>query len=202
VADAPVARSAIAPAPPVEVRDGWEVSARRAHGPLRLADLSPLTKVLIRADPDGPFAARLAVPTGTARRAPEGALTASARPGEWLVLAAAGGRAPGLAVPDGSELVTVVDLTHGRALIRLTGTRADAVLAKLCGVNLADRAMPDGSALGTSVARVATDIVRNDAAGVRSYLLHCERSSGQHLFDSVLDAGREFGIEIDGFNGL
>jgi heterotetrameric sarcosine oxidase gamma subunit len=201
VADGPVARSAIAPAPPVEVRDGWEISARRAHGPLRLADLSPLTKVLVRADPDGPFAAHLAVPSGTARRAPDGALTASARPGEWLVLAAAG-HAPGLAVPDDTELVTVVDLTHGRALIRLTGTRADAVLAKLCGVNLADRAMPDGSALGTSAARVATDIVRNDAAGVRSYLLHCERSSGQHLFDSVLDAGREFGIEIDGFNGL
>src|SRR6266496_2998848 len=33
---------------------------------------------------------------------------------------------------------------------------------------------------------------------VRSYLLHCERSSGQYLFDMLLRSGAEFGIEIDG----
>jgi hypothetical protein len=30
-------------------------------------------------------------------------------------------------------------------------------------------------------------------------LLHCERSSGQFLFDALLDAGAEFGIDIQGF---
>jgi glycine cleavage system aminomethyltransferase T len=49
------------------------------------------------------------------------------------------------------------------------------------------------------VAGVATDILRDDRGGTRSYLLHCERSSGQYLFDSLLDAGREFGVEADGF---
>jgi hypothetical protein len=34
---------------------------------------------------------------------------------------------------------------------------------------------------------------------VPSYLLHCERSSGQYLFDTLLDAGREFGVQVDGF---
>jgi heterotetrameric sarcosine oxidase gamma subunit len=202
VAERPVARSAIAPAPPVAVRSGWEVSARRARGPLRIADHSPLAKVVVRADPDGPFAAGIGVPTGTARRTPAGALAASARPGEWLLLGAPGtasALAAEAAAADGRELVTVVDLTHGRTLVRLTGARADAVLAKVCGIDFADRAMPDGSALGTGVARVATDIVRDDTAGVRSYLLHCERSSGQHLFDCLLDAGRQFGIEIDGY---
>jgi heterotetrameric sarcosine oxidase gamma subunit len=197
-----MARSPIAPVAPVAVRDGWEVSTRRAHGPLRLADRSPLAKVLIRADPDGAFAERIAVPTGTARRSPAGALAASARPGEWLLFDAPGSASrlvAETAAADDGELVTVLDVTHGRALVRLTGSRADAVLAKLCGIDFADRVTPDGSALGTSVARVATDIVRDDAAGVRSYLLHCERSSGQHLFDRLLDAGREFGIEIDGY---
>jgi hypothetical protein len=32
-----------------------------------------------------------------------------------------------------------------------------------------------------------------------SYLLHCERSSGQYLFDALLRAGADLGIEIDGF---
>jgi glycine cleavage system aminomethyltransferase T len=54
--------------------------------------------------------------------------------------------------------------------------------------------------LRTSVAEVATDVVRDDvrSTGERSYLLHCERSSGQYLFDALLDAGREFGVQVDG----
>jgi len=42
-------------------------------------------------------------------------------------------------------------------------------------------------------------VVRDDVDGVRSYLLHCERSSGQYFFDALLDAGQEFGIDIGGF---
>src|SRR5829696_432992 len=30
-------------------------------------------------------------------------------------------------------------------------------------------------------------------------VIHCERSSGQYLFDALIDAGDEFGIEVDGF---
>jgi glycine cleavage system aminomethyltransferase T len=41
--------------------------------------------------------------------------------------------------------------------------------------------------------------VRDDEDGTRSYLLHCERSYGQYLFDALLDAGHEFGIEISAF---
>jgi glycine cleavage system aminomethyltransferase T len=44
-----------------------------------------------------------------------------------------------------------------------------------------------------------TDVVRDDQDGVLSYLLHCERSSGQYLFDALIDAGDEFGIEVEGF---
>jgi hypothetical protein len=49
-----------------------------------------------------------------------------------------------------------------------------------------------------SVARLVTDVVRLEHEAVSGYLVHCERSSGQYLFDSLLDAGGEFGIEIDG----
>ena len=97
------------------------------------------------------------------------------------------------------QLVTVVDLTHGRALIRLTGARSADVLAKETSVDLSDNVRRDGVALRTAVAGLATDIVRDDQAGVPSYLVHCERSSGQYLFDSLLDAGDEFGVEVDGF---
>jgi glycine cleavage system aminomethyltransferase T len=49
------------------------------------------------------------------------------------------------------------------------------------------------------VAKLVTDVIRDDQAGARSYLLHCERSSGQYLFDALLDAGEEFGIDVAGF---
>jgi hypothetical protein len=46
---------------------------------------------------------------------------------------------------------------------------------------------------------VATDIIRDDQGGTRSYLLHCERSAGQYLFGTLLRAGAEYGLAVDGF---
>jgi hypothetical protein len=54
----------------------------------------------------------------------------------------------------------------------------------------------DGAAFRSSVASLVTDVVRDDTGPIRSYLLHCERSSGQYLADSLLDAGA-FGIGVD-----
>ena len=58
---------------------------------------------------------------------------------------------------------------------------------------------PDGAALRSGVAGVATDIVRDDQAAGPSYLLHCERSSGQYLFGALVSAGEALGIGVDGF---
>ena len=33
----------------------------------------------------------------------------------------------------------------------------------------------------------------------RSYLLHCERSSGQYLFGALVSAGESLGVGVDGF---
>jgi heterotetrameric sarcosine oxidase gamma subunit len=201
----PVARSPITPPPPVVVIDGWEVSGRRARAGLTLTDCTPLTKVGVRAPAGGRAAAELAVPFGRAARDPGGTLVAGAGPGEWLLLAAPGrgpalmGRAEDLAARFADELVTATDLTHGRALMRLTGPGAAGVLAKVCGIDTGDGITPDGAAFRTSVAALATDVIRDDIGGVRSYLLHCERSSGAYLFGELLSAGSEFGVEIDGF---
>jgi len=201
----PIARSPIPPRPPVVVTAGWEVSGRRAEGKLILTDCTPLAKVVIRAPVAGHMAAELAVPFGRAARQQAGILVVGSGPGEWLLIAPPGqaadlvtrfggkaGQAPG-------ETVSVIDLTHGRALMRLTGARAAEVLAGVCGIDLSDAVTPDGAAFRTSVAALATDVVRDDLAGVRSFLLHCERSSGLYLFDSVLSAGRDLGLQVGGF---
>src|SRR5689334_6980028 len=85
-----VARSPIAPAPPVVVAAGWEVSGRRASGALTLTDCTPLTKMQLRAPVDGEVAASLGVPFGRAARDPDGTLVVGSGPGEWLLLAAPG----------------------------------------------------------------------------------------------------------------
>jgi len=199
-----IARSPIAPAPPVVRTDGWEVSGRRAEAELTLTDCSPLSKLQVRAPIGGHAAAALGVRFGRAARDAAGTLVVGSGPGEWLLLAAPGRAAdPGLdaiAAQAQGESVTWVDQTHGRALVRLRGQHGPSLLARLCGIDLSDDITPDGAAFRTSVAALATDVIRDDLPGsIRSYLLHCERSSGQYLFDAMLRAGAEFGVEIDGF---
>ena len=202
MADAPIARSPIAPTPPVAVVDGWEVSQRRAAGALTLSDQTPLAKVLVHADPDGPYAGAASVGFGGASHLDDGTLEIGSGVGEWLLLGpigSAGALMERANARIADDFVSVIDLTHGRALMRLTGDDAARVLSKLCGIDLADEVTPNLSAFRSSVAKIVTDVVRDDVNGTRSYLLHCERSSGQYLFDVLVDAGAELGLEIAGF---
>jgi heterotetrameric sarcosine oxidase gamma subunit len=198
----------------VRVEAGWEVSGSCSDAPLTITDCTPLAKLHLRAPWNGAMAKALGVSFGRADRdgaSPDGAwLVVGSGPGEWLVLAPPGAAAAaagwlGTMATDSApeEFVSVVDLTHGRALMRITGPDAADLLARLCGADLHDDMAPDGAALRSAVAGVATDIIRDDivhdGAGVPSYLLHCERSSGQYLFGALVSAGQELGIGVDGF---
>jgi heterotetrameric sarcosine oxidase gamma subunit len=189
---------------------GWAVGAGRSSAALTLSDRTPLAKVVVRASSGSAAATALGVATGRCTRPGDGTLVAGSGPGEWTVLDAPG-RGPELAErwqasggdraddAGGAGLTTAVDLTSARALLRLKGTDAHRLLAKVCAVDLDDRVTPDGSAFRSSVAKVVTDVLRDDQAGIRSYLLHCDRSYGQYLFDALLDAGTEFDIDVDGY---
>lgn len=202
--DAPLARGPIAVAGPTRIVDGWEVGTARTASGVTLTDATPLGKVSIRASGDGAVRRALDIPFGRAGRHPSLGLVVGSGPGEWLALGPPGS-APGLIRElnriglESGEFVSVVELTHGRAMVRLRGQDSPRLLAKLCAVDLCDAATPNGAAFRTSVARVTTDVVRDDDSGARSYLLHCERSSGQYLAECLLDAGAEFGIGVDAF---
>jgi heterotetrameric sarcosine oxidase gamma subunit len=201
----PLARSPIRPLVPLTVLNGWEVSGRRSTGALTLTDCTPLSKIQLKAPATGQVAREIGVPFGRARRNAAGVLVVGSGPGEWLLIGQPGQAAQIAAVladltaGASDEYVSSTDLTHGRALIRLTGANAPDLLSAMCGIDLSELTTPDGAAFRSSVAALATDVIRDDVAGVRSYLLHCERSSGQYLFDKLLSAGRDLGIEIDGF---
>jgi heterotetrameric sarcosine oxidase gamma subunit len=202
VETAPIARSPIAPLPPTTVEHSWEVSARRSAAALKITDCTPLAKILVLASTEGEVARSLGVSFGRATRDAHGTLVVGSGPGEWLLLATPGTSAAVTQrveeVP-GEGLTSVFDATHGLALLRITGARAPDLLAKVCAIDFSEAVTPDGAAFRSSVAKLVTDIVRDDRDGEISYLLHCERSSGQYLFDVLIDAGDEFGIEVDGF---
>jgi heterotetrameric sarcosine oxidase gamma subunit len=202
---APVARSPIELVPPTTIEHGWKVSARRSAADLKITDCTPLAKVLVLASTEGELARTLGVPFGRAARDAHGTLVIGSGPGEWLLLAAPGTSASvTLRVEEVKDegFVSVFDATHARALVRITGPSTPELLAKVCAIDFADGVTPYGAAFRSSVAKLVTDVVRDDRDGEISYLLHCEWSSGQYLFDALIDAGDEFGIEVDGFVDL
>ena len=163
-----------------------------------LTDCADWAKVLVRAAPDGSLADRLGVPHGLAARrsgdlaVADDLLTVGWTPDGWLLLSA---DEPGAAIVErvesvvDGEFVSVVDVTHGHTVLRLTGPRAADVLAKLCAIDLAYTATPNGTAVRTLLAGITATVIRDDAAGEPSYLTLCDRSYGQYLGDVLADAG-------------
>jgi heterotetrameric sarcosine oxidase gamma subunit len=193
----------------------WSVSAKPSSSPLRLIDCTPCQKILLRAATGTALAQSPVVDRGQVKRLKldgSDVLVAGTGPEEWVMIGPPGASLASaiMQASDGATPSIVVDLTHARALIRIVGADSARVLSKLCGINFSDATSPNDTALRTSVARLVAEIVRNDLAApsaaaadpgglVRSYLIMCERSAGQYLFDTLLDAGQEFGIDIEGF---
>lgn len=122
-----------------------------------------------------------AIAPGTSAATGEG-LAWSVSPGERTVV--------GLR-PEGSE---IVDLTHVRAMFRVSGEQSRDLINRVCGLDLSDDMFGDGAAARTLFAGVATEIVRNDMDGERSYLVIPSRSYSTYVTDVIFDAGTEFGL--------
>src|SRR5687768_13161969 len=84
VTETPVARSPIEQAGPVEVVRHWVVSRRKASAPVRLADLTPMTKISVKAQ-EPPFE----IGYGRSDRVGDWLVTGSG-PGEWTLLGPVG----------------------------------------------------------------------------------------------------------------
>ena len=184
--ESPVSRSFVSDA-------GASTEPRRSGAVLTLHDVSATTKIIVRAGPETVASHQLDASFGTSRTE-EGVLVVGQRPDEWIILGPAAASRALVERLDRSGHVSVIDHTHSRALFRLTGDEAASVLEKLCSLDWNDHMTPDGAAVSASVAKVTSDIVRNDLDGARSYLISCDRSYGQYLFDAILDARQEFGV--------
>ncbi len=148
-----------------------------------------MPKASVRAADDTAAATALGLAFGRAERRGD-TLVVRIRPDEWYLL---GDGAP--AMVDGldrSGFASTVDVTHSRTAARITGDHAADALAKLCSADFGDHMSPDGAAWGNSIAGVTCDIVRDDEAGVRSYLLLFDGSFATYFLGALEDAASEF----------
>jgi sarcosine oxidase, subunit alpha len=120
-----------------------------------------------------------AIGPGTSQKTKDG-LVWSVSPGEWTLL--------------GDPPEDAVDLTHVRAMFRLTGAEAATLLNRVCALDFGEAMFPGGASARTLFAGVATEIVRDDVQGTPSYLLLPSSSFTTYIREVIRDAGAEFGL--------
>ena len=158
-----------------------------------------MAKVLVHADAPSGRAGRggSASPFGqSAGRHDDGTLILRVRPAQWLLLRRRRarprpGRAMAGAAGGDGEFVSVVDVTAGRSLLRLTGDAGPT-----CWPRSAPSTSTPPPTARPCAARWPRSTPRSSGptttGGRRSYLLACDRSFGQYLFGALADAGAEF----------
>ena len=158
--------------------------------PITLADESATAKTLIRSD-----RSQFGVAFGSSVIVDD-VMIGGTRPDEWLLLGTDQAVLGAVDSVDTGGFTSVIPFTHGRSLFRLSGTDASRLLEKVCGIDWSNNMTPSGAVLTASVALVTCDIIRADQGGDPSYLVLCDRSFGQYLFDALIDAGNEFGVSV------
>lgn len=95
------------------------------------------------------------------------------------------------AVQRGDRLITVTDVTHGRAELWLVGPDAGELLSRLCGLDFHPGAFGSGEARESSVAKTKQLLVRSDVGQASAFAVIGARSLGAYLWETILDAGRD-----------
>jgi sarcosine oxidase subunit gamma len=122
---------------------------------------------------------------------PDQFLALSNRSPNGSVLAAAQQFFPGIA--------SLSDQSDGRALIRVSGPAARAMLAKLISLDLHPQAFPSGSAATTSIDHTGVNFWRGDDTdnGEPTFYVLLFSTFAESLWDTMLDAAAEYGLDIN-----
>ncbi len=93
------------------------------------------------------------------------------------------------------DLITVTDVTHGNAELWLIGPNSAELLSRLCGLDFHDSQFPNDTAKQSSVAKTTQLIIRRDLGEQPAYALIGGRSLAAYLWQTILGAGRDLGIQ-------
>lgn len=103
----------------------------------------------------------------------------------------------------GPELVTVSDVTDGRAQLRLIGPRSAELLSRLCSLDFDPSRFPNRTAKQSSIAKTTQLIIRDDLPGdLLGWRLIGARSLAAYLWTILLEAGHDLSIRPIGQRAL
>ncbi|MBI1928027.1 aminomethyl transferase family protein [Candidatus Poribacteria bacterium] len=100
------------------------------------------------------------------------------------------------------HFVTVTDVTHGRTEIRAIGPASRELLSKVCGLDFHPSAFPNSGAKQSSLAKTTQLIIRRDISELPAFSIIGARSLGAYVWDTIMDAGREFGLAPIGWAAI
>ena len=92
------------------------------------------------------------------------------------------------------QFVTVTDITHGQAEIRVVGPDSQELLSKVCGLDFHPSVFPNETAKQSSLAKTTQLIIRYDIGELPAFSIIGAQSLGAYIWDTMMEAGREFGI--------
>ena len=92
------------------------------------------------------------------------------------------------------QFVTVTEVTHGRVEIRVIGPDSQALLSKLCGLDFHSSAFPNETAKQSSLAKTTQLIIRRDIGELPAFSIIGTQSLGPYVWDTMMEAGKEFGL--------
>ena len=93
------------------------------------------------------------------------------------------------------NIATVVDVSHGRSALLISGPSAAKSLAKFCGLDLSPNQFVTSSSTQTRLGHMAMTLSRIDDAPTFEILVY--RGYAQHVFESLVEGAAEFGLRID-----
>lgn len=177
-----------------------------ARGRMGLADLSPCARTGVKGAGTAEWLSGqgLVLPEASnqATRQGGGLLAARLAPTELLLLDAAlgdGAAVRGLEaawqaepLPPATPRGFPVPRADSHAWLRVTGSQAPAMFAKLCGVDLRAHQFADLAIAQTQIARISAIVIRDDLAGGPAYHLLCDSASAAYLWACLIDAMAEF----------
>lgn len=93
-----------------------------------------------------------------------------------------------------SGVATVVDLSHARTALQVSGACAARTLAKHCGLDLHVARFPTGCATNTRFGHIGMTLARLDDAPTFELLVF--RGYAEFVFDALVEAAGEFGFQV------
>ncbi len=97
-----------------------------------------------------------------------------------------------------SRRVAVADVTGHYAAVNLAGPNAREIMARVADLDVSREAMPYLAAAQGRVAGIPAIILRIGFVGELGYEIHVPADYGAHLWDALMEAGRDLGLQAFG----